>query len=171
MIKERIQTEINKRINQEFYSAYIYLSMNAYFLSTNLNGFANWMKIQAQEELAHAMKLLDYLNERGGKVELETIEKPQIDWESPLDAFEAAYKHEQYISGRIDELVDQAIAEHDHATNIFLQWYVTEQVEEEDSARAVVEELRFIGDDKRAILMLDRELGQRVFMPPVEGNK
>jgi ferritin len=161
MIKDKIQQEINKQINEEFFSAYLYLSMAAHFKSVNLNGFANWMYIQYQEEIEHGMKFFNYLDERGGKVELEAIEKPQIDWESPLAAFEAAYKHEQHITDRINSMMELAIEEHDHATQSFLKWYVDEQVEEEASTEEIVEKLRLIGESKNGLFMLDRELGQR----------
>ena len=166
MIKERIQDALNEQINAELYSSYLYLSMSAYFESINLKGFASWMRVQTQEELLHAMKFYDYLIERGGKVVLSSIESPPTEWPSPLAIFENAYQHEQKVTGLINELVDLAIAEKDHATNIILQWFVSEQVEEEASADEVVQKIKLMGDARGGIFMLDRELAQRVFTPP-----
>jgi ferritin len=166
MIKEKIQDALNKQINAELYSSYLYLSMSAYFESINLKGFASWMRVQTQEELVHAMKFYDYLIERGGKVVLSSIESPPTEWPSPLAIFENAYQHEQKVTGLINDLVDLAIAEKDHATNIILQWFVSEQVEEEASADEVVQKIKLMGDARGGIFMLDRELAQRVFTPP-----
>jgi len=166
MIKEKIQDALNEQINAELYSSYLYLSMSAYFESNNLKGCANWMRVQTQEELVHAMKFYDYLIERGGKVVLSSIESPPTEWPSPLAIFENAYQHEQKVTGLINELVDLAIAEKDHATNNFLQWFVSEQVEEEASADEVVQKIKLMGDARGGIFMLDRELAQRVFTPP-----
>ncbi len=166
MIKEIIQDALNKQINAELYSSYLYLSMSAYFESINLKGCANWMRVQTQEELVHTMKFYDYLIERGGKVLLSSIESPPTEWPSPLAIFENAYQHEQKVTGLINELVDLAIAEKDHATNNFLQWFVSEQVEEEASADEVVQKIKLMGDARGGIFMLDRELAQRVFTPP-----
>ena len=166
MLSERMLNALNRQVNAELYSAYLYLSMAAYFESINLKGFANWMKIQAQEELSHAMKFFDYINERGGRVKLEAIEKPPNEWDSPLHAFEATYEHEQKVTKMINDLVNMAMEEKDHATYNMLQWFVAEQVEEEASADEIRQQLRLIGEDGRGILMLDRELGKRVFVPP-----
>lgn len=159
---------LNKQVNAELYSAYLYLSMAAYFESINLRGFANWMKIQAQEEVTHAMKFFEYINERGGRVKLESIEKPPIEWASPLEVFEATYEHEINVTKMINNLVNLAIEEKDHATYNMLQWFVAEQVEEEASADEIRQQLKFIGEDGRGILMLDRELAKRIFTPPKE---
>jgi len=166
MISEKMQDALNGQLNAELYSAYLYVSMSAYFESMNLRGFANWMRVQAQEEVVHAYKFYSHLNERGGRVILPQIDGPPTEWDSPLAAFEAVYEHEQKVTGLINDLVDLAVAERDHATNNFLQWFVTEQVEEEASASEVVEGLKLIGDAKAELFMLDRELGQRVFTPP-----
>ncbi len=166
MINEKMQDALNKQINAELYSSYLYLSMSANFNSVNLNGFANWMRVQAQEELVHAMKFYDYITERGGRVILRPVEGPTSDWASPLAAFEDAYRHEQKVTGLINDLVELAVAERDHATNIFLQWFVSEQVEEEASADEVVQKLKLVGDASHGLFMLDRELGQRVFAMP-----
>ena len=163
--------ELNRQVNAELYSSYLYLSMAAYFESINLKGFANWMKIQAQEEVTHAMKFFDYINERGGRVTLDTIKKPPAEWKSPLDVFENTYKHEVNVTKMINSLVDLAIKEKDHATYNMLQWFVAEQVEEEASADAIRQQLKFIGKDGRGLLMLDRELSRRVFIPPAQEEK
>ncbi|OYT59975.1 ferritin [Thermoplasmatales archaeon ex4484_30] len=168
MLSQRMLEELNKQVNAELYSAYLYLSMAAYFESINLKGFANWMRVQAQEELTHAMRFFDYINERGGVVKLAAIEQPPTEWKSPLDVFEATYKHEVKVTGMINSLVNLAMKEKDHATYNMLQWFVAEQVEEEASADEIRQQLKLIGKDGRGILMLDRELGQRVFTPPVK---
>jgi len=166
MIDKRIQDALNGQLNAELYSAYLYVSMSAYFESVNLRGFANWMRVQAQEEVVHAYKFYSHLNERAGRVILRPIEGPPTEWDSPLAVFEGAYQHEQKVTGLINDLVNLAVSEKDHATNNFLQWFVTEQVEEEASASDVVAKLKLIGDAKAELFMLDRELGQRVFTPP-----
>jgi ferritin len=163
MISKKMQNAINGQINAELYSAYLYLSMSADFSSKNLPGFANWMKIQAQEELGHAMKLYNFIEERLGRVTLKAIDAPPTEWDSPLTAFEAVLKHEQKVTGLINKLVDQAIAENDHATRGFLQWFVDEQVEEEASADAIVEQLKLIKSAPGGLFMLDKELGRRTF--------
>lgn len=163
MLTEKMLKELNKQINAELYSAYIYLSMSAYFQSTNLGGFANWMRVQATEELTHAMKIYDYVNERGSRVVLQPIEQPPSEWKSPLAVFEEAYKHEQKVTGMINDLTNLAISEKDHATEIFLQWFVSEQVEEEASADEIVQKLKLVGDVGGGIFMIDRELAKRTF--------
>lgn len=157
---------LNEQVNAEMYSAYLYLSMESYFKSTNLNGFANWMRAQTQEEMMHAMKIYDFINERGGRVTLKAIEGPPTRWNSPLDVFEAVFEHEQKVTGLINALVDLAIQEKDHATNSFLQWFVAEQVEEEASADEALQQLKMMENAPGGMFMLDRELGQRVFTPP-----
>ena len=166
MLKEKIDKALTKHLNAEIYSSYLYLSMAAYFESINLKGFANWMRVQTQEELVHAMKFYDFIIERGGKVVLTSIEGPRTEWSSPLAVFEHAYEHEQKVTGLINTLVDLSIAEQDHATNNFLQWFVAEQVEEEASADEVVQKIKLMGDASGGLFMLDSELGQRVFTPP-----
>lgn len=166
VIKERIETAFNEQINWELYSGYLYLSMSAYFLSVNLNGFANWMRVQALEELTHAMKFFDFINERSGRITLLETKAPPKEWESPLAAFEDAYEHEQFVSSRINDLVNLALEEKDHASNNFLQWFVSEQVEEEASVDEVAQKLKLIGGDGGGLFMLDQELAQRVFTPP-----
>jgi ferritin len=161
MLSEKIQKALNGQLNAELYSSYLYLSMNAYFKSINLDGFANWMYAQAQEEMMHAMKFYDFINQRGGRVLLNAIEAPPSDWDSPRAVFEDTLKHEQKVTGLINDLVEVAMAERDHATQIFLQWFVTEQVEEEDSVGSVLEQLRLLGDAKGGLFMMDRELAKR----------
>jgi ferritin len=166
MIKEKVQGALNYQLNRELYSSYLYLSMSAYFESTNLKGFANWMRVQAEEELMHAMKFYDYLVQGDGRITLSSIEDPPSEWDSPLKTLEHVYAHEQKVTGLINDLVNLAIAEQDHATNSFLQWFVAEQVEEEASASGVVEKLKLVGDDAGGLFMLDNELAQRMFTPP-----
>ena len=161
MISQKIEEGFNAQLNAETYSAYLYWSMAGYFESMNLNGFASWMKVQAQEEMVHATMFYDQINERQGRVKLAAIDAPETEWDSPLAAFEAAFKHEQKISGMIHDLVDLAIQEKDHPANSFLQWFVDEQVEEEASADAIVQQLKLIGSSGQALFLLDREMAQR----------
>ena len=166
MISKKMEDALNEQVNAELYSAYMYLSMESYFKAQNLNGFANWMRVQTQEEVTHAMKIYEFINERGGRVILKAIEGPQTEWDSALAVFMAAYEHEQKVTGLINNLVDLAIKEKDHATNSFLQWFVNEQVEEEASADGIVQQLKMMENAPGGMFMLDRELGQRVFTPP-----
>ena len=166
MISKKMEKALNAQVNAELYSAYLYLSMEAFFQSLNLKGFANWMRAQTQEEVSHAMKIYDFINERGGRAVLKGIDGPPTEWDSPLVVFEAAYAHEQKVTGLINDLVDLAIKEKDHATNSFLQWFVNEQVEEEASADEIVQQLKMMEKAPGGMFMLDRELGQRVFTPP-----
>lgn len=166
MLSNRMQEALNGQINAELYSAYLYLSMAAYYESLDLRGFANWMRVQAQEELVHVMKFYDFINERDGRVLLRPVEGPPSEWDSPMAPFEDAHRHEQKISGLINELVDLAIEDRDHATNNFLQWFVGEQVEEEASVNEVVQKLKLGGDSGYGLLMIDSELAQRVFVAP-----
>ena len=172
MISKKVEKELNKQINAELYSAYLYLSMSAYFEFENLKGFANWMRVQAQEELTHAMKIYDYLNERGGRVELAEVAAPKTSWQGVIEVFEDTYRHEQKVTKLINNLVDVAAEEKDYATVNFLQWFVSEQVEEEASSSAILEQLKLIDGKGPALLMIDRELKQRVFVPPAaEGTQ
>lgn len=161
MLSDRMQKALNGQLNAEIYSSYLYLSMNAYFKSANLDGFASWMYAQAQEELMHAMKFYDFVHQRGGRVLLSAIDTPPTDWDSPLAVFEATLQHEQKVTGFINELVEIAMEEHDHATQIFLQWFVTEQVEEEESVGSVLEQLKLLGDARQGLFMMDREMALR----------
>jgi ferritin len=161
MLTEKMQKALNGQLNAELYSSYLYLSMHAYFKAVNLDGFATWMYYQAQEELEHSMKFYDFVIQRGGKVVLAQIEAPPSEWDSPLAVFEATLAHEQKVTGLINDLVEIALEEHDHATNIFLQWFVSEQVEEEESVSGVLEQLKLMGDAKGGLFMIDRELAKR----------
>lgn len=161
MLKPVIQDSRNRQLNAELFSAYLYWSMAAYFHALSLEGFANWMRAQAQEELTHAEKFYDHIVERGGRVLLATIEKPETEWDSPLAAFETTLKHEEKITSLIDEMADLAIEEKDYATLNFLQWFIAEQMEEEASIDPIVQRLKMVGDSKVGLLVLDKELGQR----------
>jgi ferritin len=156
-----MQEALNRHTNAELYSSYLYLSMCAYFQSVSLTGFAHWMRVQAREELAHALKFYDHVIERGGRATLQPVEAPPSQWDSPLAAFEDVYRHEQKVTGLINQLVDEAVQTTDHATNNFLQWFVSEQVEEEASADAIVQKLKLVGDAAGGLFMIDRELAQR----------
>ncbi len=161
MLTENMQKALNGQLNAELYSSYLYLSMNAYFKSVNLDGFANWMHYQAQEELEHSLKFYDFILQRAGTVQLQQIDAPPSEWSSPLAVFEATLEHEQKVTGLINGLVDVAHEERDHATNIFLQWFVSEQVEEEESVGGVLEQLKLMGDASGGLFMIDRELAKR----------
>lgn len=166
MLSPKMEAALNSQINAEYYSSYLYLSMAAYFDSINLPGFANWMRVQQQEELVHALKFFDFVSERNGRVKLTAIEGPETEWANPLAVFEAALAHERLVTGLINKLVDLALAESDHASNNFLQWFVAEQVEEEATADGILQQLRLMKDAPGGLFMIDRELGQRVFTPP-----
>lgn len=160
-IGAKMQEAINEQINAELRSSYLYLSMSAYFESKSLKGFAQWMRVQAKEELEHAMKFFDYVNERGGRVTLKPIEAVKTEWVSAVEVFEDTYKHEMLVTSLIDKLVDLARSENDHASEVFLQWFVDEQVEEEDNASYILSQLQMIGDAPHLLLTLDREIGKR----------
>jgi ferritin len=160
-MNDRIERAFNEQINAEWYSSYMYLAMNAYFHSVNLPGFANWMMVQAQEELQHGMKFYDFIVDQGGRVILTTIEGPQLKWDSPLAAFEHQQAHEKKVTGLINKLVDLSIEVKDHAAHEFLQWFVKEQVEEEANARDLVAKAAMVCDDGPGLFMLDRDLASR----------
>ena len=166
MINEKMQDAINEQINAEMYSAYLYLSMSAYFESEGLSGFANWMRVQYDEEVFHAMKFFNYVAERGGRVTLKAIDAPQAEWKSVIDVFENTLEHERHVTSLINNLVDLSIELKDHATNQMLQWFVEEQVEEESTAETILDELKLIGEAKSGLFMMNRELAQRTFSPP-----
>ena len=165
MLSNNILNALNKQINKEIYSAYLYMSMSAYSQYIGLKGFANWFMVQYNEEMEHAMKIYTYVNDQGEQVKLMAIDEPPVEFESPLDMFEKTLDHEKFITKSINELVDLAIAEKDHATGIFLQWFVTEQIEEEGNDNDIINQLKLIGDNGNGLIMLDRELGSRVFTP------
>ena len=161
MLKKSVETALNKQINRELNSAYLYLSMSACFESMNMKGFAHWLRVQSKEEQSHAMKFYDYVIAKGGTVILGMIEAPKAKWKSPQEAFADVLAHEQKVTGFINDLVDIAIKEEDHATNNFLQWFVKEQVEEEENAVEILSKIKMIGDAPGILLFLDHELSKR----------
>ena len=167
MLNKKLEQAFSEQINKEMYSAYLYLSMQSYFKEVGLDGFANWMSIQVKEEMAHAMGLYDYVFERGGTVELFPIAKPERSWNSTLEVFEEVLKHEEYVTSLINDLAFVAEEVKDRAAMNLLNWYIDEQVEEESSVSSVLGNLKIAKDDPRALLLLDRELGARVFNAPV----
>lgn len=164
MLTKKMETALNKQFNYELYASNLYLSMSAYFSSQNLNGFAHWMRIQSQEEMSHALKIFDHLIDRDGTVKLGSVPAPQTTWKTPLAAAQAGLKAEVDNTKQINEIVDAAVKEKDHATQVLLQWFVNEQVEEEASANDLVEQVKLAGNSAGAMFVLDRELGQR--QPP-----
>ncbi|OHB56798.1 MAG: ferritin [Planctomycetes bacterium GWF2_50_10] len=169
MIGKKMEEALNSQVNAELYSAYLYMQMAAYFKHKNLPGFANWMTVQVQEEMLHATKFYNYILDRGGQVKLMSIDGPPTSFESALGIFEMAYAHEQKVTGLINNLVNLAIEQKDHAANMFMQWFVNEQVEEEANASGIVEQLKMADGQPGAVLMLDREMAARVFTPPAAG--
>jgi len=169
MLNPKMEKALNEQINAELYSAYLYLSMAAYFEDLNLKGFGNWMKVQNLEETFHAMKLYGFIIDRGGKVKLQALKGPKTAWKSPLDAFQDTLKHEQLVTSLINDLVYLAVELKDRASEGFLQWYVAEQVEEEAAANGIIQQLKLVGDNGAALIMLDREFGARTFTPPASG--
>ncbi|MCX7654756.1 MAG: ferritin [Fervidobacterium sp.] len=161
MIGEKVYKMLNEQVGKELYSAYLYLSMAAYFDAIDLPGFAKWMKVQAKEEVGHAMKIYEFIYERGERVEFPTLEKPQPSWESPLKAFEAAYTHERFVTESINKIYECAKEENDYATEQFLHWFIKEQVEEEAQTELIVRKLRKLQDSPTGLYMLDKELGSR----------
>lgn len=156
-----VETAFNRHVNRELFSSYLYLSMAAWCEAEGLRGFSHWMRRQSEEETQHVMKFFDFVLDRGGRVHLHSIEAPTREWSSPLDVFRAAYEHEQEVSQHINELVDAVIESRDHAANVFLQWFVTEQVEEEANIADIVSRLELVGDEGRGILLIDQELAAR----------
>jgi ferritin len=166
MLSDGLQSALNEQMNKEFYSEYLYLSMAAYCASINLSGFENWFKVQAQEEHMHGMKFYTYINSRRGRVVVSDMDKPQEDFSSIVDIYETGLKHEGVVTASINNLMDIAIKESDHSAKTYLQWFVTEQDEEEESFDNILTRLKLIGSDNAALFMLDTELGQRIFTPP-----
>ncbi|MDX8339505.1 ferritin [Draconibacterium sp. IB214405] len=164
MLKEKMLKALNEQINAEQYSALLYLSMSAYFNDMGLPGFGNWMYVQYQEELTHANKFFNYVIERGGKVEVKAIKQMPTSWEGVIEVFEKTLEHEQLVTSLINELVDIAIAEKDHASQSFLRWFVDEQVEEEANVTEILDTLKLINGQGNGIFMLDREMRTRVFV-------
>ncbi|RMF54445.1 ferritin [Candidatus Woesearchaeota archaeon] len=163
-LTKTMEAALNKQVNAELYSAYLYLSMSADFEAKNLKGFANWMFVQAQEEMTHVMKIYRHILDRGGKVVLDKVAKPKTTWKTPLDAFQDAYKHEKEITAMINNLVRLAKKQNDHATESMLQWFVDEQVEEEANTDEIVQKLKMVKNSGEGILIIDKELSQRVFV-------
>lgn len=166
MLSKKMEKMINDQMNFEIYSGYIYLAMGAYMDSIDLPGFANWMKVQWQEEFFHATKMYNYLVERGGRPVFSEVPVPPKDWKSVKAAFEHALEHEQIVTGRINDIMTAAIKENDHATRSFLNWYVDEQVEEESSVDAIIKKLKLMKESGHGMFMLDKELAARTFTPP-----
>lgn len=167
MLSKKLELELNKQINAEFYSAYLYLSMSSYLASKNLNGFSNRMKVQFEEEQFHAMKLYEFVLDRGGNVILDNIAKPKQEWTGVIDVFEDTLEHEMKITAMINNLIDIAYEEKDHATVAELQWFVTEQVEEEATVSDILDQLKMIEGKGAGLFMLDREMKQIKFTPGV----
>lgn len=168
MVSKKIQDAFNEQINKELYSEYLYLSMASYFSSEGLDGFENFFLVQVEEERFHAMKMYRFLSERGGRVHLKAIATPKTEFNSPLEVFELAYKHEQFVTKLINDLMDIAIEEKDHATKSFLNWFVDEQVEEEASMETILNKLKLIDGKGHGMLMLDKDLATKVFNPPIK---
>ena len=171
MLNKRMVKALNKQINNELYSAYLYLSMSAHSTFIGMKGFANWFMVQYQEEMTHAMKIYDYVNDQGGQVKLMAVAEPPAEFGSPLDMFEKTLKHERFITKCINDLVDLAVKEKDHATNIFLQWFVTEQIEEEANDNDIISKLKLVGKEGNGLFMIDKELAARVFTPPATSKE
>jgi ferritin len=166
MIKKEVLDALNEQINAESYSAYMYLSMAAYFENMGLSGFAHWMKIQYQEESAHSMKFFNYVTERGGKVVLKAIAQVPVDFDGIVDVFEKTLAHENHVTLLINNLMDVAISASDHASQSFFKWFVDEQVEEEANVEKILATLKLINGQGNGIFMMDREMSQRVFVDP-----
>lgn len=166
MISKKLFNAINNQITYEFSSAHVYLAMQSYFAANDLNGFANFFKVQVQEEQFHAMKFFDYINQMGGRFLIEAIPEPINEFESVIHAFREAYAHEKSVTQRVYQLMDIATEEREHATISLLKWFIDEQVEEENTINSIIKKLERIGDDKAALYMLDAELATRVFTPP-----
>ena len=158
---------INEQINKELYSAYLYLGMSSYASSIGLNGIANWMTIQAQEEVSHAQKFYGYVNSQGGRVLLKTIDEPPQQYKTAIELFEKTLEHEKLVTSLINNLVVIARGEKDYASEIMLQWFITEQIEEEENASGILQQLKLVGEKGNGLYMIDKELGRRVFNPPV----
>lgn len=170
MISQEMQDAMNEQLNFELFSSYLYMSMSAYMQNQNLPGAANWMKSQALEELIHVDQIFSHINERQGRVLLTAIEGPKTDWDSPLAAFEQSYAHEQLVTSRINKLVALAQKENDYASHNFLQWFVSEQVEEESTVDDIVNKMRMVGDQGYGLFMIDRELAARPLPTPTQNK-
>jgi len=171
MISKKMAEAINAQMVREMYSAYLYMQMSAFSNNLGLKGFANWLMVQYHEEMFHAMKMFEYLQRQAYAVKIGTIDEPPTKWETPLHMFEKVLEHEQKVTKWINELVDQAIAEKDHASHIFLQWYVTEQIEEEENDNDIIAQLKLIKDNVQGLMMLDKDLAARMTTIPTEYSK
>ena len=174
MISDKMTQALNEQVNREMYSAYLYMAMSAHCDSIGLKGFANWFMVQYHEEMLHAMKIYEYIQRQGGKVKLMAVSEPPSKWESPLEMFQKTLEHEQFITKSINDLVDLAIQEKDHASHIFLQWYVTEQVEEEENDNDILAKLNLVGGDaggRNGLFMIDKELAARMTTVPTDFSK
>ena len=174
MIIQKMEQALNEQMGKEMFSAYLYMAMSAHSAFIGLKGFANWFMVQYHEEMLHAMKLYEYIAKKGGKPRISAMQAPPTKWASPLDMFEKTLEHEQFITKSINDLMELAIAEKDHATQIFLQWYVTEQIEEEENDNDIIAKLKLLGtgpDANNGLFMLDKELGARVTSVPTEYSK
>ena len=165
-MNDGLQKAFNDQLNREFFSSYLYLAMAGYFESIDLKGFANWMRVQVDEERFHAMKFYDYIVNRNGVIVLGQIDRPDQSWDSPLKAFLKTLEHEEFITRNINELADLSLSQKDHAAHSFLKFFVDEQVEEESNVHDIIGKLKLIGDSASGLFMLDNELAQRVFTPP-----
>ena len=161
MLSPTIQEALNKQINHEFYSSYFYLSVSAYFESLNLGGFSHWMRLQSEEEREHGMRLLDHLQDRNGHATFDMIAPPPVEFQSPAEAFQLALQHEDHVTQTITQFYELAMQEKDYAIQVELQWFISEQVEEEKQARQILDQLKMIGDQGTALYLLDKELGER----------
>ena len=171
MISDNMTQALNEQVNREMYSAFLYMSMSAHCNQVGLKGFANWFMVQYHEEMLHAMKIYEYIQRQGSEVKLAAIQAPATTFESPLDMFTQTLAHEQFITRSINDLMELAIAEKDHASQIFLEWYVTEQVEEEENDNDIIAQLNFIKDNPQGLMMLDRELAGRAANVPTDFSK
>lgn len=167
MIDKQAEAAINDQISAELYSAYLYLSMAAYFESKNLMGFASWMRVQSMEEMTHVRRFYAFLSSRSGRIILKAIDAPPTEWTSPLHVFEEALAHEHKITGLINNLASLSLEIRDHATHAFLQWFVGEQVEEESAVEAVIQSLRLVDNQSSGWFLLDKDLSARAFVPPI----
>jgi ferritin len=166
MLSEKMTKALNGQVNRELYSSYLYLSMSAYFESVKMKGMASWMRVQAGEELVHAIKMYDYIVSAGGRASMLAVEAPQFVWASPMEAFQHVYDHERIVTGLLKALAGVAVSEKDEATSNFLQWYLDEQVEEEESSDTVLNKIKAAGSNQSALAVADKELGQRGFKFP-----
>lgn len=171
MLSKKIETALLGQINNEMYSAYLYMAMSSCSNDMGLKGFTNWFMVQYHEEMLHAMKIYEYVQRQGGSVKLQAIKQPPSKWKSPLDMLQQTLKHEQFITGCFNDLMELAIKEKDHATQIFLQWYVSEQVEEEENDNDLINLLKVAKDNAQALMMIDKDLAARVTTVPTDFSK